>query len=191
MYRITGGITGRGDFRCPDFISTKTQELVIWRDERDNFSLKISPLAYVAKLVITPYSENSCGNDLAIATQLMEPYYLFDSIDDMLVVEYLESGEWPSDNDLSKVITPPTGTYTKGFTMNAAKLYVEATMRSKANGILPCLADKSIRFYYHPNLDDWTCSVNIPNGVPSQYMKLFPMYFNRLLIFINQRRLAK
>jgi hypothetical protein len=173
-----GGITGGGDFQCPDFISTKTQELVIWRDKRGKFSSEISPQAYVAKLVITPYSKNSCGNDLAIAAQLIEPYDLYESINDMLAVEYLVSDEWPSDNDLSEVITPPTGTYTKGFTMNAAKLYVEATMRSKANGVLPCLADKSIRFYYHPNLDDWTCSVNIPNGVPSEYMTLFPMTCN-------------
>lgn len=30
-----GGIVGRGDGKCPDFHRTKTQELVIWRDERD------------------------------------------------------------------------------------------------------------------------------------------------------------
>lgn len=140
----------------------------------------IFPSAYAAKLVITPYNEippGSCG-DVPVGqliAQLIEPYDLFESINDMLAVEYLESGEWPSDNDLSKVITPPTGTYTKGFIMNAAELYIEATMGSESNGVLSCLADKSIRFYYYPE-STWTCSVNIPNGVPSEYMKdNFPM----------------
>jgi hypothetical protein len=35
-----GGIVGRGDGKCPDFHQTKTQELVIWRDERDNSTAK-------------------------------------------------------------------------------------------------------------------------------------------------------
>lgn len=30
-----GGIIGRGDGQCPDFHNTKTQEQVIWRDERE------------------------------------------------------------------------------------------------------------------------------------------------------------
>ena len=35
-----GGIVGRGDGKCPDFHRTKTQERVIWRDERDNSTAK-------------------------------------------------------------------------------------------------------------------------------------------------------
>lgn len=35
-----GGIVGRGDGKCSDFHQTKTQELVIWRDERDNSTAK-------------------------------------------------------------------------------------------------------------------------------------------------------
>jgi hypothetical protein len=30
-----GGITGRGDGQCPDFQDTKTDEVIIWRDERN------------------------------------------------------------------------------------------------------------------------------------------------------------
>lgn len=30
-----GGITGKGDNQCPDFHQTKTQELLIWQDKRD------------------------------------------------------------------------------------------------------------------------------------------------------------
>lgn len=29
-----GGIAGHGDGRCPDFVSTRTNETVIWRDKR-------------------------------------------------------------------------------------------------------------------------------------------------------------
>ena len=31
-----GGFTGRGDGRCPDFFSNRTDELLIWRDSREN-----------------------------------------------------------------------------------------------------------------------------------------------------------
>ncbi len=30
-----GGITGSGDGQCPDFRDTKTDEVIIWRDERN------------------------------------------------------------------------------------------------------------------------------------------------------------
>ncbi|NJO17174.1 MAG: hypothetical protein HC877_15950 [Thioploca sp.] len=114
-----------------------------------------------------------CGDDLARQAQLMEPYTLYESINDMLVAEYAISDGWP--DQLSDVITPPTGAYTEGFTLNAAELYVEATMKSEADGVLSCFAGKSIRFIYHPDLSNWTCSVNFPNGVPSEYMTFFPM----------------
>lgn len=29
-----GGISGKGDGRCPDFFSARTEEKLIWRDER-------------------------------------------------------------------------------------------------------------------------------------------------------------
>jgi hypothetical protein len=29
-----GGLTGRGDGRCPDFLSQRTNETIIWRDPR-------------------------------------------------------------------------------------------------------------------------------------------------------------
>jgi hypothetical protein len=29
-----GGLTGRGDGRCPDFFATRTNERIIWRDAR-------------------------------------------------------------------------------------------------------------------------------------------------------------
>lgn len=29
-----GGLTGRGDERCPDFFATRTNEVLVWRDPR-------------------------------------------------------------------------------------------------------------------------------------------------------------
>jgi hypothetical protein len=29
-----GGMTGRGDGRCPDFFAERTKERIVWRDER-------------------------------------------------------------------------------------------------------------------------------------------------------------
>lgn len=116
----------------------------------------------------------SCGDDLTLQAQLMEPYVLYESINDMLVVEYAISGEWPN-NDLNQVITPPTGVYTEGFTLNGPSLYVEATMKSEAEGVSACFAGKAVRFFYHPNLSNWTCSTDFANGVPSENMTFFPM----------------
>lgn len=31
-----GGITGQGDGRCPDFIDTRTNETLIWKDKRES-----------------------------------------------------------------------------------------------------------------------------------------------------------
>lgn len=116
---------------------------------------------------------DSCDDDLALQAQLKEPYALYESINDMLVAEYAISSGWP--DELSDVITPPTGVYTEGFTLNAAELYVEATMKSEADGVLSCFAGKSIRFFYHQDPSNWTCSVDFPNGVPPEYMTFFPM----------------
>jgi hypothetical protein len=114
----------------------------------------------------------NCG-DITLQAQLMEPYVLYESINDMLVVEYVISGGWPA--QLDDVITPPTGVYTEGFILNAPELYVEATMKTEVEGVSACFAGKSIRFIYHPTGANWTCSIDIPNGVPPENMTFFPM----------------
>jgi hypothetical protein len=114
-----------------------------------------------------------CGDDITLQAQLMDPYVLYESINDMLVVEYMISGGWPP--QLDDVITPPTGIYTEGFILNAPGLYVESTMKTEAEGVSACFAGKSIRFIYHPTVSNWTCSVDIPNGVPPENMTFFPM----------------
>lgn len=138
-------------------------------------------------------SGNACqtvdSNDLQVFEAIfMEPYVLFNAIMPMVVVDYDTSGSWPI--PLSYSVTPPTGQFTAGFVSGEPPLYLEATMRSQTEletalinlgadmTDLTCLADvagKSIRFIFDPSLRTWSCSVNIPNGVPPQYLDLFPM----------------
>ncbi len=115
----------------------------------------------------------------------MEPYVLFNAIMPMVVVDYDITGEWPI--PLSTSITPPTGNYTAGFTTGEPPLYIEATMRSQAeleaaltdyNINSDCIAEvagKVIRFIFDPSARTWSCSVNMPNGVPPEHLDLFPM----------------
>lgn len=118
----------------------------------------------------------------------MEPFVLYMAIRSMVVVDYDVSGEWPI--PLSNSITPPTGNYTAGFISGEPPLYLEATMRSQAEleaalaafnldlANKACLAEvagKVIRFIFNPNTRVWSCSVDVPNGVPQQHLDLFPM----------------
>ena len=116
----------------------------------------------------------------------MEPFVLYMAIRSMVVVDYDITGEWPI--PLSTSITPPTGNYTAGFV--SGPLHLEATMRSQAEleaalaafnldkANKACLAEvagKVIRFNFNPSTRIWSCSVNLPNGVPPQHLDLFPM----------------
>jgi hypothetical protein len=116
----------------------------------------------------------------------LEPFTLYIAIRSMVVVDYDVMGEWPI--PLSTSITPPTGNFTAGFV--SGPLYLEATMKSQAEletALAPfnldmankaCLAEvagKVIRFNFNPSTRIWSCSVNIPNGVPPQHLDLFPM----------------
>jgi len=135
----------------------------------------------------------TCGSlaqeDLQVfETIFMEPFVLYMAIRSMVVVDYDIMGEWPI--PLSSSITPPTGNYTAGFVTGEPPLYIEATMRSEAEleaalaafnldkANKACLAEvagKVIRFIFNPDTRIWSCSVNIPNGVPPQHLDLFPM----------------
>ncbi len=132
-------------------------------------------------------------NDIQVFEAIfMEPYVLYEAINDMVVVDYWTSGEWPI--PLSNSITPPTGNFTAGFVSGDETdypTYLEATMRSQAEleaalaafGYVAnetCLAEiagKAIRFNFSDSTSSWTCSVDLPdgNGVPPQYLDIFPM----------------
>jgi len=145
----------------------------------------------VAACSSTTSTSSSCTSlaqeDLQVfETIFMEPFVLYMAIRSMVVVDYDVTGEWPI--PLSTSITPPTGNFTAGFV--SGPLHLEATMTSQAEleaALAPfnldmankaCLADvagKVIRFNFNPSTRIWSCSVNIPNGVPPQLLDLFPM----------------
>jgi hypothetical protein len=141
----------------------------------------------------TPTPPSSCEalaeDDLQVFEAIfMEPFTLYMAIRSMVVVDYDIMGEWPI--PLSTSITPPTGNFTASFVTGESPLYIDATMRSQAeleealaafnldSANKACLAEvagKVIRFIFNPDTRVWSCSVNIPNGVPSQHLDLFPM----------------
>jgi hypothetical protein len=68
-------------------------------------------------------------------------------------------GKWPI--PLSKVGAKVTGTYTESLVSGKPPLYVEATMKTEAEGVAACFASKKIRFIFEPDQSTWSCETNI------------------------------
>lgn len=106
-------------------------------------------------------------------TQLLEAFGLFSGIDDMVMVDYWSSGTWPT--PLSNSVTVPTGTYTSTFVSGGtAGTYLDAIMKTQTASpqIVPEIAGKSLRFLFNTSTNVWSCSSDIPNGVPESCLML-------------------
>lgn len=106
-------------------------------------------------------------------TQLLEAFGLFSGIDDMVMVDYWSSGTWPT--PLSNSVTVPTGTYTSTFVSGGtAGTYLDAIMKTQTASpqIVPEIAGKSLRFLFNTSTNVWSCSSDIPNGVPKSCLML-------------------
>lgn len=107
-------------------------------------------------------------------TQLLETFTLWTGIAPMVVVDYDSSGGiWA--NPLSWSVTVPTGTYTDTFVSGGtAGTYIDAIMKTKAQNpqVSSEIAGKSLRFIFNPTQRTWSCSANIPNGIPSSCLAM-------------------
>lgn len=108
-----------------------------------------------------------------VQAQLLETFTLFQAIDDMVVVDYWDSGTWPT--PLSRSVTVPTGTYTKTFVSGGtAGTYIDGILKTQVENpqVNSEVAGKSIRFLFNTTTNVWSCSSNIPNGVSSSCLTL-------------------
>jgi len=117
----------------------------------------------------------------AFEAVLMEPYLVFEAINDMILVDYWTGSLWP--NPLTDSITIPTMTYTESMLSGAPNLSIIATMKDQdelvaslaAFGISEACIDeiggKTIEFTYSDATNNWSCSTDIPE----QHLDLFPM----------------
>jgi hypothetical protein len=83
---------------------------------------------------------------------------------------YADRGEFPS--DLTEIM-PFVETAQSVANTELSKtdgFFYQLTLKSEAEGIEPALANKTIKFAYHPATNMWRCGPGEPNGLESQYL---------------------
>lgn len=109
-----------------------------------------------------------------VQTQLLESFTLWTGIAPMVVVDYDSSGRIWAD-PLSWSVTVPTGTYTDTFVSGGATgTYIDAIMKTQTQNpqVRSEIAGKSLRFIFNSTQRTWSCSANIPNGIPTSCLAM-------------------
>jgi len=136
----------------------------------DQTIFHVSSLTEITSTALNdPCDQNTTEGQTKLATQLLEPFLLFDAVDDMVIVDYMIFGTWPT--PLSTSITPPSGNFTQELV--SLPKYIEATMRTTIQNseMCPQIAGKTIRFIWSDTSNNWTCTVTgVPNGVPKEFL---------------------
>lgn len=103
-----------------------------------------------------PPTDSSCIENNGVALlQVTEAESFLASTRIDLEIEYGVHGRWPNSLDGIVHFDPAASLYMASMTIHPDELYVEAIMKSAAQGVDPAVAGKQIRFVLYPSENRW------------------------------------